>query len=247
MAYTLEVCVDSIEAAISAEQAGADRIELCSALALGGLTPGPGLLRQAHNRLSIPWYVLIRSRAGDFCYSAAEAAVLLDDIAAAKSAGAHGLVLGALNPLGDVDLPLMRDLMAAAAPLPVTFHRAFDRCRDPETALEAVVTLGAARILSSGQAATAWEGRTLLRRMVQQADGRLSIMPGSGIHADHVAVLAAETGALELHFSATRMVPGPMAGRGKSVAMGKASVDGEDLRPVGWGEKILGIRGALGG
>lgn len=206
----LEIAANSLDSALAAQAGGADRIELCMALEVGGLTPSPGLLKRVRQRLSIPIYTLIRPRAGDFAYSPSEHATMLADIAHCRAAGCDGVVLGALTPQGDVDVARCRELVAAADGMGVTFHRAIDVCRDPAQALEAIVALGCERVLSSGGAPDALAGAQALRAMVQQAGERIVVMPGAGIAADNIARLRQLTGAREFHASAKRALPSAM-------------------------------------
>lgn len=205
--YVLEIAANSLASALAAQEGGASRIELCSALELGGLTPSPGQVALVRDKLSIPVYVLIRPRAGDFAYAEEEHATMLADIAYCAAAGCDGVVVGALTADGDVDVTRCRELVSAANGIDVTFHRAIDVCRDPATALEAIISLGCARVLSSGSAASAMEGSANLRRLIEQAAGRIGIMPGAGIGAGNIAALMAATGAREFHASAKRALP----------------------------------------
>jgi copper homeostasis protein len=197
----VEACVESPEAAVAAAVGGAQRIELCANLAAGGTSPDSATLAACVAQLAIPVFVMVRPRAGDFHYSAAEHAVMLDEIRRAKDAGAHGIVTGALRLGGTVDEPLTRALIAAARPLPVTFHRAFDECGDVEKALETVIALGATRILTSGQATLAPEGAAAIARLVRLAAERIGILAGGGINGDNVAALVRTSGVREVHLS----------------------------------------------
>jgi len=188
----LEAAVESVEAAGAAAEGGAHRLELCTDLAHGGTTPDLKLVRF---RLPLPVFVLIRPRAGDFVYSDAEHRTMLDQIRIAKAAGAQGIVTGDLN------FDRTRDLIAAARPLPVTFHRAFDVFPDLPAALERLIDLGIERVLTSGGAPTAPEGAGQIRRLVVQAKGRIEILPGGGINAANVAQLVEQTDVREVHFS----------------------------------------------
>ena len=207
---TLELCTENVAGVIAAGEAGAHRVELCSALAEGGVTPSLGLFRQAQMRSKLPIHVLVRPRAGDFCYGGLELGVMLDDVAQFRAAGAAGLVFGALTPDGALDLPAMKRLMAAAEPLPVTFHRAFDVCREPLKVLEQLIALGVARLLTSGQEPNALAGIPLLKTLTEQAGDRLVVMAGGGVRAANAARIVRETGVSELHFSAQKPVQLPL-------------------------------------
>lgn len=209
MSRLLEICAASLHSARAAQAGGAQRIELCQNLAQGGITPSYGLLRQVLRELTIPVFVLIRPRPGHFVYDAAELAIMRADVELARGLGAAGVVLGALTPAGRVDAAACRPLIEAAGPLPITFHRAFDDCPDSAQALEDVIRLGCARILTSGGAATAEAGTPRLAALAQQAAGRIGIMPGAGITAANVRAIAEATGARELHASAKRRLTAP--------------------------------------
>ncbi len=206
----LEIAANSVASALAAQQGGADRVELCTALELGGLTPSHAQIALARERLRIPLYVLIRPRAGDFLYGDLEGETMQRDIEACAALGCDGVVLGALDAEGEVDVPRCRTLVATAGKLGVTFHRAFDLCRDPARALEDIVALGCERVLTSGAQASAIEGAALIRELVAQAAGRLAVMPGAGITAQNIAALAAATGAREFHASAKSRQPSGM-------------------------------------
>ena len=206
----LEIAANSLASALAAQEAGAHRIELCASLGQGGLTPSYATIALARERLSIPLYVLIRPRAGDFLYDELELETMRRDIEACVRLGCDGVVIGALDADGDVALASCRELMAAAGPLGVTFHRAFDLARDPGRALEDIVSLGCGRILTSGQQATAIEGAATIRALVDQAGGRIVVMPGAGIDAGNIVALRAATGATEFHASARRALDSQM-------------------------------------
>jgi copper homeostasis protein len=203
----LEVAANSVASALAAEAGGAARIELCSALELGGLTPSHAAIAVAVEHLRIPVHVLIRPRAGDFVFDDTECEVMRRDIEACKSLGCAGVVVGMLTDEGDVDVPRCRILMDAARGMPVTFHRAFDFTRDAERAMEAIIALGCERVLTSGQAADALAGAPLIRTLIDRARGRITIMPGGGIDSHNIAAIAQATGAREFHASAKRRVP----------------------------------------
>lgn len=205
----LEVAADSIGSALAAQAGGAMRVELCGGLDGGGLTPSFGTLAVLRDRLTIPLYVLIRPRVGDFVFDAAEVEAMRRDVEQCVRLGCDGVVLGALDPAGEVDMATMRVLIAAAGSLGVTFHRAIDVCADPRRALEDAIALGCERVLTSGARETAEEGAALIAELVQQAGARLSVMPGSGVSDTNLARLRALTGAREFHGSAR----GPLASR----------------------------------
>lgn len=208
----LEICAVNIQSALVAQSAGMQRIELCSALDVGGLTPSLGLLRAVRKNLRIPINVLIRPREGNFCYTAPELAIMLDDIRHCREAGTDGVVIGALDNSGQIDVPAMQAMLDAADGMDVTCHRAFDFAADPAEALETLVSLGIRRVLSSGQASTAYEGRFLLQQLVKQAAGRISVMPGAGLSAKNIREVADVTGAMEFHFTGRKKVVQPNPG-----------------------------------
>lgn len=201
----VEVCANSIVSALVAERAGADRIELCNELAVGGVTPSHGVLQQVCRRVRLPVHVLIRPRSGDFCYSREEFESMLEDIAHARSLGAAGIVSGCLRPGGSIDLEGTRALMAAAGDASFTFHRAFDRTPDPDQALDALESLGGMRILSSGQAAAAPEGLPVLKRLQARAK-TCRFMPGGGIGPENVQAFLGK-GFEAVHLSAIGGTP----------------------------------------
>ncbi|WP_421569484.1 copper homeostasis protein CutC [Stenotrophomonas sp. PD6] len=199
---TLEIASNSVASALAAQQGGADRIELFDNLAEGGTTPSYGSIAVARERLRIPLFVLIRPRSGDFLYDALETELMLRDIAQCRQLGCDGVVIGALDAQGNIDTALCRELIAAAGPLGVTFHRAFDAARDLPAALEHVIALGCQRVLSSGGHGSAEAGSATLARLVAQAADRISVMAGAGIGPGNIATLATTTGCRELHASA---------------------------------------------
>jgi len=205
----LEISVESVEAAAAAERGGADRIELCGRLSVGGLTPQLALIRAVRQQIRIPIFVMIRPRPGDFVYSPAEFAQMKKSVAAATDSGVSGLVLGILKPNRTVDIDRTRELVRLAQPLPVTFHRAFDACPDLSQALEDVVPPGATRILTSGGAASALEGAAKIKALVASAGGRVTIVPGAGINAGNILQLAAATQAREFHSGLSTVLPHP--------------------------------------
>lgn len=218
----LEVCVDSFESSLAAEQGGAGRLELCAGLLEGGTTPSAGMIETVRQGVRIPLHVMIRPRGADFCYTAAELAVMRRDILLAKQLGADGVVFGLLNTDGTVDVEHTAELIALARPLKVTFHRAFDMTPDAHAALETLIALGVERVLTSGQEQTALEGLDLIAALVSQAAGRSVVMPGGGIHARNAGRIVARSGARELHVTARTTVDSPMVYRNPRVFMGGA-------------------------
>ena len=205
--YLLEISVDGVEKAAAAERGGADRIELCADLAVGGLTPSRELLRGVRENVRIPIFSMIRPRAGDFVYSAAEFEEMKRAIARARESAMDGVVLGILHANGTVDAERTGLLVDLARPLPVTFHRAFDECADLRAALEAVIRTGATRILTSGGAKSVVEGAAELSELVAAARGRILIVPGAGICPSNIAQVARETGAVEFHSGLGTVLP----------------------------------------
>ena len=199
----LEIAADGIGSALAAQAGGADRVELCADLAEGGVTPSLGVIAAARAALTLPAHVLIRPRAGDFCYSQAEIRVMQHDVEGCARRGCHGVVIGALDAAGAVDVAACRDLIAAAGSMSVTFHRAFDAVRDREAALEALIGLGCKRVLTSGAHSTAPEGATAIAAVVRQAAGRIGVIAGAGIRPEDVRQLVAATGVREIHASAS--------------------------------------------
>jgi copper homeostasis protein len=224
MTVLIEVCIDNIESLPTAIAAGADRIELCGALALGGLTPSAGFIKHAVHLSPQPVYAMVRPRAGDFVFNVQDVNLMVDDILLMKEYGVGGVVIGALTADGDLDLPVLRRLIAAADGVGITFHRAFDVCRAPELALEQLVDMGCERVLTSGLHATAKEGAETIHRLVRQADGRISVMAGAGVNAGNAASIVADTGVTELHLSGKTTRPAKMKA-GSAVKMGNSSAD----------------------
>jgi copper homeostasis protein len=239
--FLVEICVDSLESATVAEAAGAGRIELCSALSEGGITPSAGLIESVCNNISIEVNVIIRPRSGDFLYSDTEFSVMRRDIEKAGEAGADGIVTGILNRDGTVDIERNALLAEYASPMKVTFHRAFDMCRDPKKALEDVISAGAARILTSGQARSAIEGAQLIKELVVTAGERIKIMPGGGITEYNIALLATTTGAKEYHLSGRHQRESMMTFRRKGIFMGDPRLQSEYSIKIADGERIRSV------
>lgn len=225
MAPLIEGCVASVPSAAAACRGGADRLELCANLAIGGTTPSATLFRQVKKFSTAKINVLIRPRFGDFLYSPEELEEMEDAVKTFRDLGANGVVLGALTPDGRLDTDKMARLMARAGDMEVTLHRAFDMARDPFETLEAAVSLGCRTILTSGQAQTAMEGAALLAELARRADGRIHIMAGSGVRKDNIAALHEKTGVLAFHTSARRGgLDSGMVYRKEGVSMGLPSL-----------------------
>lgn len=237
----LEVCVDSLDSALAAQAGGADRIELCSSLAEGGLTPSLGFLQVVRKHLSIPIMVMIRPRGGDFCYSEVELEAMQQDIQHAKQAGADGVVFGVLNTDGTIAVKATKALIKLAQPLNVTFHRAFDLTRDPLEALQTLMDLGFERVLTSGQAANAFEGLELISRLLEKAGENIIVMPGGRVEAHLEAIL--KTGVREVHLSGRTRQESPMQFRRTGITMGLDSA--EYTRFVSDSERIRQIKKAM--
>ena len=196
----LEVCCGDLQSVCAAIEGRAHRVELCEALELDGLTPSEAMMESAIG-MGIPVQVLIRVREGDFVYNKEEVCKMQHDIRIARKLGAAGVVIGALMPDGSIDEDAIHRMMDEAEGLSVTFHRAFDVCRNPEEALEKIISLGCHRLLTSGQAPTAEQGIPMLKKLVGQAGGRIIIMPGAGVNPQNVSRILEETGAIEIHGS----------------------------------------------
>ena len=218
----VEVCVDSVASALAAERGGAGRVELCSNLLEGGVTPSAGLIAAVRSRISIGLQVMIRPRAGDFCYAEEEIDIMRRDIAVAKDLGADGVVLGLLNPEGNVDIDRTCHLVELARPMEVTFHRAFDMAADLLQALEDVCAAGADRLLTSGGEPTCLQGTSMIARLFTAARGRIAIMPGGGIGYEDAASIIESTGVREIHVGLSSSVRSPMLYRNPRISMGKA-------------------------
>lgn len=221
----LEVCADSVESAAAAARGGADRIELCSALIIGGLSPSPALFRQVRRHTDLEIRVLLRPRFGDFCYSQYEYETLREEVQMFREMGADGVVIGSLNPDGTLNMEQMRELADLAGGREITMHRAFDVCSKPFEALEQCVELGISTILTSGQRASAWEGRALLSELVKRAAGRTEILAGAGITPEIIAPLAAKTGVRAFHMSGKTVQESRMQFRREGVPMGLPGFD----------------------
>eukprot|EP00741_Cyanophora_paradoxa_P002611 tig00000615_g2533.t1 len=241
----LEICVDSVESALAADKKGADRLELCSALTEGGLTPSHGLLSLVTSRLPDADVVaMIRPRPGDFLYSPEEFEVMKKDLDHAKAAGARGFAVGILSADGRVDAARTAELVKMAAPLPVCFHRAFDLTRDPFEALEALVRIGVRRVLTSGQKESALAGAATIKALQEKAAGRIEVVAGAGITPGNVEEVVRATGVSQVHASARHAVPSKMEHRAPGVPMGRPGSD-EYVRLVCDPEAVRSMRDKL--
>jgi len=216
-----EVCVDSVEGALAAQQGGAQRVELCADLVEGGVTPSLGLIRQVRQAVSIDIHILIRPRGGDFLYSPWEYAAMRDDIQAARDAGAQGVVLGIMLPDGQVDAQRTTELVELARPMSVTFHRAIDMSRSSPEALEILIHLGVDRVLTSGRQPSALQGADCIASLVQQSAGRTILIAAGGITAGNLPQIISATHVGEVHFSARSIRQSAMIYRNLTCFMGK--------------------------
>ena len=232
MKYTFEICANSAESCLAAQEGGAHRVELCAAMPEGGTTPSYGEIKLARKLIDIRLHVIIRPRGGDFLYSPLELDIMEEDIRAAREAGADGVVFGCLTPDGELDMPAMERLMKASEGMSVTFHRAFDYVKDPKAVMETLIGMGVNRILTSGQMPAAIKGANLLAELVQQAAGRIIIMPGCGVNESNIAELARITGASEFHFSARENRESRMQLRNPALSMGGSVQIDEYVHPV---------------
>ncbi|OAD53259.1 Copper homeostasis protein cutC like protein [Eufriesea mexicana] len=219
----MEICIDSLESARNAIEGGATRLEICSLLSEGGLTPTAGFLNKIKSFSSIPLFAMLRVRPGNFVYTREEMEVMLQDLKVLKDYGADGFVFGALTTDDEIDVEFCKDILSAARPLPVTFHRAFDQVNDPVKSLQILINLGFERILTSGQRDTADEGLELIQTLIQEAQDKIIVMPGSGITKENISKIKRETGAKEFHASAKKKL---------MTAYGTKKVEIGDSKPI---------------
>ncbi|KAB0460274.1 copper homeostasis protein CutC [Vibrio kanaloae] len=241
----IEVCIDNLESLYNALAGGANRIELCSSLALGGLTPSFGMMKQAAIISSVPVYAMIRPRQGDFIFDNDDMNCMLEDIEACASAGLDGVVLGVLAPNGSIDMPKMQQLAekAHSLKLGITFHRAIDQSSDFQAALEQIISLGCERVLTSGLAVNAEQGIDVLAAMVKQADGRIDIMAGAGVNAANAKMIQCATQVPALHLSG-KSTRASLMENGSSAQMGSDDIDDYQI-PVTDASKVFDVRFAL--
>jgi copper homeostasis protein len=221
----LEICAGDIDSVIAAAKGGAERVELCSALSDGGITPSIGFIKQALKVDGLKVHVLIRPRGGDFLYTKEEIAMMIDDIATCHELGVHGVVIGALTADGDIDFEACKRMVEVAGNMNITFHRAFDLCKDPIKSIDQIIELGCNRLLTSGQAASAEAGVELLHKLVEYANGRIVILAGGGVTPTNAAKILQQSGTNEIHASARSTVQSNMKYRLDGVSMGAADVD----------------------
>ncbi|MBT1705926.1 copper homeostasis protein CutC [Chryseosolibacter indicus] len=226
---TVEIVVYNIESALKAQEGGADRIELCENPGEGGTTPSYGTIELVRQNLSIDVFVMIRPRGGDFAYSNYEFHAMKRDISQCQKLSVDGVVFGILNPDGTIDKKRCKELIDKARPLKVTCHRAFDMARDPFEALEDCIEVGFDRILTAGQQTQALKGADLIAELIKKANGRIAIMPGSGVNENTVEEIVKKTGAKEIHFSATTFKASPMQYRNEAIA-GMGSDEGAEFK-----------------
>jgi copper homeostasis protein len=232
MGPLIEICVEGIDGLLTAQAAGADRVELCASLLEGGLTPSIGTIKTALARATIPFYPIIRPRGGDFLYSEPEFATMQSDIETLRALGVKGVVFGILTADARIDEPRMRALVEAAGPMDVTCHRAFDMTRDLGEALEALIRCGVKRVLTSGQRDTAVEGLDNLKRTVALAAGRIKVMVCGALDASNIVGVRDATQAPEMHFAALTDVASGMNWHNPHVGMGGVDKEREYMRTV---------------
>jgi copper homeostasis protein len=225
--FKIEICVEGIDGLVAAQQAGADRVELCASLLEGGLTPSLGVVREAQRVATIPFHVIIRPRGGDFLYSELEFATMLDDVRAMKELGVAGVVIGSLTADGRIDEKRTKALVDAARPLSVTCHRAFDMTVDYREAIEALIRCGVDRVLTSGQRDTAMEGVDILKDTARLAAGRIVIMACGALDASNIALVRRATGVDEMHFASLHTIKSGMVFRNPHVGMGGTAIERE--------------------
>lgn len=222
--FILECCVDSVESAQEAKKGGADRIELCSALVIGGLSPSKALFEKIKSEVGIRTHVLLRPRFGDFCYTDYEHQIIKEEVKMFRELGADGVVIGSLKPDGSLNMEQMKELVAEAEGMSITLHRAFDMCRDPFETLEQVKELGINTILTSGQKNNCINGTGLLAQLVEKSEGKVDILIGGGVDASVIKELYDKTGTRCFHMSGKITLDSDMQYRKEDVSMGVASM-----------------------
>ncbi len=228
----LELCIGSAEDAVIAQQVGADRVELCSALMLGGLTPSAGMIREVKATVDIPFVAMVRPRGGGFLYSDSDFSVMQRDAETALELGADGIVFGILTESGEIDLARNRVLVELGGDKQTVFHRAFDVVPDPHVALEQLIDLGVTRVLTSGQEDSAYNGAPLIRNLMEQAAGRIEILPGGGIDRFNLDDVLARTGCRQIHIAVPKLRSDPSVHARPHVSFGGTLKPAEDTYPV---------------
>src|SRR6478609_2614852 len=230
----LEIAVFNIQSAMLAAQSGADRIELCENPYDGGTTPSYGTLITVREKIAIPVFPIIRARGGDFFYTDDEFAVMQKDVLLCKQLGFEAVVIGLLNKVAGIDTERTKRLVEMAYPLEVTFHRAFDRTKDTFQSLEDIIECGCQRILTSGQVPDAYDGKDLIKKLIEQSDDMIIIMPVSGVRSSNINDLASYTGATELHSSARKNTDSVMEfiNEGMQENLQNISVDADEIKKM---------------
>ena len=241
MKYIIEIATSDFLTTKSAVEGGADRIELCANLAEGGTTPSYAHIKKCREAFDIALFPIIRPRGGDFLYTKDEFEIMKNDIKLCKELGCEGIVIGLLNMDGTIDMTRTSELIELAYPLEVTFHRAFDRCKDPFAALEELIEIGCQRILTSGQKPTVSEGVDLIAELNKKADDRIIILPGSGVRKDNIKMLAEKIGCLEFHSSLRGKAKSPMQFIHPAFADSAESYSNNEISP----DEVRALRNAL--
>ena len=241
MKYLIEIATSDFLTTRLAVEGGADRIELCANLAEGGTTPSYAHIKKCREAFEIALFPIIRPRGGDFLYTKDEFEIMKNDIKLCKELGCEGIVIGLLNMDGTIDMTRTAELIELAYPLEVTFHRAFDRCKDPFVALEELIEIGCQRILTSGQRPTVSEGVDLIAELNKKADDRIIILPGSGVRKDNIKMLAEKTGCIEFHSSLRGKTKSPMQFIHPAFADSAESYSNNEISP----DEVRALRNAL--
>ena len=241
MSFVIEIATSDFLTTKSAVEGGADRIELCTNLAEGGTTPSYAHIKKCREAFEIALFPIIRPRGGDFLYNKDEFEIMKNDIKLAKDLGCEGIVIGLLNMDGTIDTTRTSELINLAYPLDVTFHRAFDRCKDPFLALEELIEIGCQRILTSGQKPTVSEGVDLIAELNRKADDRIIILPGSGVRKENIKMLAEKTGCVEFHSSLRGKSKSPMQFIHPAFANSEESYSNNEISP----NEVRALRNAL--